>query len=173
MPRILIRPIRGRAARLDFKTILAEVGAEMDATVKPVLVEEHQKIVADWAHEVIFKARKILTRAFIAVDVWAAGDPENVKIWHYVNDGTEPHPIDAKNAPRLKFRLGYVPKTGVGGGYGGAGFATGEWRSPVHVDHPGTDAREFERHIADKMRTWFRRRIEAAFKRGVRRAWKG
>jgi len=176
MPRILIRPIRGRAARLDFNAILAEVGAEMDSTVKPVLVEEHAKIVADWAHKVVFKARKVMTKKMIAIDVWATGDPESVAIWHFVNDGTVEHDIPKKPLPYpLRFHWGgpgsYKPRTSVGGGYGGPGVATGPEVRFRKVHHPGTDAREFEKHIADKMRTWFREKIEAAFKRGIRRAW--
>jgi hypothetical protein len=178
MPRILIRPIRGRAARLDFDTILAEVGAEMDSTVKPALVEEHAKIVADWAHRPEFKARKVMTKEMIAIDVWASGDPENVKIWRYVNEGTVEHDIPKTPRP---YPLGfhwdgpgsYKPKTAVGGGYGGPGVATGPKVHFWKVHHPGNDARDFEKHIAGKMRTWFTRRIEAAFKRGVRKAWKG
>jgi len=173
MPRILIRPIRGRAARLDFQQILAEVGAEMDVTVKPALVEEHVKIVADWAHRPEFKARKVMTEKMIAVDVWATGD--NAKIWRYVNEGTEPHVIRPVHAKSLRFHWdgpgSYKPKTAVGGGYGGPGVAGGPERHFMYVNHPGNDAREFEKHIAAKMRTWFTRRIEAAFKRGVRKAW--
>lgn len=176
MPRILIRPIRGRAARLDFKALLAVVGAEMDSTVKPTLVEEHAKVVADWAHKVEFKTRKVMTEKMIAIDVWAAGDPENVDIWHYVNDGTREH--DIPKSPLLyplRFHWGgpgsYKPKTAVGGGYGGPGVSMGPEVRFKKVHHPGTDARKFEVHIANKMRTWFRKRVEAAFKRGVRKAW--
>lgn len=173
MPRILIRPIRTRAARLDFAQIVAEVGAEMDSTVKPVLIEEHAKITADWAHKVEFKARKVMTEKMIAIDVWATG--ENKAIWRYVNEGTKPHVIRPRRAKSLRFRWGgpgsYKPKTAVGGGYGGPGVPSGPERHFMYVNHPGNDAREFEKHIANKMRTWYRGRIEAAFKRGVRKAW--
>lgn len=72
------------------------------------------------------------------------------EIYGYVNDGTEPHPIVAKNAPTLVFGVPFKAKTSVrviGSGPGARGSTI---RRPKAAQHPGTDAREFDAVIAEK-----------------------
>jgi len=68
----------------------------------------------------------------------------------YVNDGTRPHDIRPRNAPRLRFQTGYKPKTVVrqiasrsGGSFGPTVYSLG-------VRHPGTEGRHFDDEIAKK-----------------------
>lgn len=72
------------------------------------------------------------------------------KIYKYVNDGTKPHIITAKNAKQLVFGVPYGAKTAVqviGSSPGSKGRTIVRKKS---VSHPGTEAREFTVVIADK-----------------------
>lgn len=72
------------------------------------------------------------------------------EIYGYVNDGTRPHIIRARNAKVLAFGTPSSPKTAprvIGSTSGGRGSTVVKVRQ---VQHPGTDAREFDATIADK-----------------------
>lgn len=72
------------------------------------------------------------------------------EIYGYVNDGTPPHPIVAKNAPTLVFGVPFKAKTAVRVIGSGAGSKGATIRRPKAVQHPGTDAREFDQVIKEK-----------------------
>jgi len=110
-----------------------------------------QRTVRTWRHRVSFKAR-----AGQGITSWAGAglnrDTFEVEtedaIWNMLNRGTRAHTIAAKPSNptgRLHFRQGgFVPKTRVQtfNSYPGA-QASGPWRHPRSVWHPGTKAREW------------------------------
>lgn len=55
--------------------------------------------------------------------------------------GTRPHVIKAKNAPLLKFKTQFTPKTTPGTLASRAGSSSPPWASKKVVNHPGTKAR--------------------------------
>jgi len=173
--KILIRRVRGRAKAPNWAAMAKEVERTMDARVKPALVKEFKKVVADWEHKPRFAARKYVNKGAIEVAVYPTGT--NKKIWRYVSEGTKPHTIRPKHAKALRFQWGgpgsYKPRTTVGPPptFGGPGAVSGGKRVAFkQVIHPGIEARNFERHIADQYRPKFRREIENALRRGARRA---
>lgn len=84
------------------------------------------------------------------------------EIYGYVNDGTEPHIIRAKNAPFLVFRTGGTAKTTVGQLKSGKGSRGNNWVSKKEVHHPGTEARKFDEIIAKRFRErWVKEANEA------------
>ena len=75
-------------------------------------------------------------------------------IYGYVNDGTRPHVIVAKNAKRLAFGPS-TPKTSVGSLSAGSGSRGGVTTFKRSVQHPGTAARQFDEAAADELqREW-------------------
>jgi hypothetical protein len=74
------------------------------------------------------------------------------EIYGYVNDGTEPHDIVAKNAPFLSFRVGGTAKTKVGSLRSGKGKRGKKFVQKRAVKHPGTEARKFDEIIAARFR---------------------
>ena len=72
------------------------------------------------------------------------------EIYGYVNDGTESHPIVAKNAPTLVFGVPFGAKTQVRVIGSGAGSRGTIIRRPKAIMHPGTVAREFDQVIKEK-----------------------
>lgn len=89
------------------------------------------------------------------------------EIYGYVSQGTRPHKIRAVNAPNLAFQTGYRAKTtprqigsSAGGPFGDSAFAK-------EVDHPGTEAREFDIAIAEKLQPEAERLIGEAAVEGI------
>lgn len=176
MPRIAFRAVRGRKRYFTASTadrLKDLLGERMDQEVKPHFLAEFDAIVADWNHKVTFAARKYIDSNSTRLAVFPTG--ANKHIYEWVTKGTAgkgkgpTYPIEPKNAPALAFQLGYVPHTSPGGGYGGAGVATGEVVFAQHVDHPGITPREFEKHVATKNEGWFSKKMEAIWKWAIRR----
>lgn len=172
MPTIAYRATRKRQKFVKAPQVKSDLADALDNEVKPKLLQRFQHVVANWQHKPIFKARKFIRIDRIWVDVFPTG--ENAKIWLFVTGGTKPHPIRAKRAPRLAFMWGghgsYKPKTRPVGKFGGPGIVVGgTLHRPIEVQHPGTEAREFEKAIRDDFRKDFSRIMNNAFRRAIRR----
>jgi hypothetical protein len=96
------------------------------------------------------------------------------KIYGYVNNGTVPHVIAAKNAKTLAFPWGgkgsYKAKTAPGKQVhnpGGGNVSGGKFVFPMAVQHPGTEARDFDKTIKKLMEPKYKRAMEAAMKEGA------
>lgn len=63
----------------------------------------------------------------------------------YVNEGTRPHRIAAKNGKALAFHTGFSPKTSPGRLQSGTGYIGGPMAFPKEVWHPGTEGRHFDK----------------------------
>lgn len=176
MAKAFLAPIKSKNRKKMLSDVDGIARAEIKAgmgRVKDALVKSHEKIVADWEHKPEFRTRLTMKGDQIALYVFPAG--EYKAIWTYVDRGTKPHKIRARNAPRLAFLVGggYEPKTlakpartVVGGGF---------VRPPTHlvrpmeVDHPGSEGRGFTEQIARDIQPAFKAEIDAAFKRAARK----
>lgn len=136
----------------------------MDTQVKPALIKSHNLVVANWKNKPVFQARKFISAERIAITVFPTGDA--AEIYTYVDQGTKPHIIAPKNGPFLSFRTGYKSKTlakparTVSGG----GVTTGPRVFAKVVHHPGNEAREFSKTIAEDIEPDFKMIIEKAFR---------
>jgi hypothetical protein len=85
------------------------------------------------------------------------------KIYGYVNEGTPPHPIPAHTPKGLAyFKTGFRAKTRVGQIKSLVGKAANkDFRRPMIVQHPGTEARKFNEVIGLK---WHKKFITACRK---------
>lgn len=168
---MLFRNVRGskrKAAIQDLNSIVRkQLEDVIEQKVKPALIKSHEIIVANWEHKPKFQSRKYIKPDKIAVNVFPTGD--NAKIWRFVNEGTRPHIIRAKNAPLLVFQTGYKSKTlakparTVSGG----GKYTGPTVRAKVVNHPGTEARNFTKEIAEDIKPSFKKEIENAFRQAA------
>lgn len=82
------------------------------------------------------------------------------EIYAYVNDGTRPHTIQPKNpdGALVFFKDGFKPKTRVKGLYSNKGRkADKNLVFLKHVDHPGTEARNYDVAVEEK---WQKRMVE-------------
>lgn len=168
--KVLFRNVRSgkhKAALLDLNNITRkQLERDLDSKVKPALIKSHNLIVANWKHKVEFQARKIIKPDSITIYVFPTGP--NLDIWTFVDQGTRPHTIRAKNKSTLKFMAGtYSPKTLARPARtvsGGGKVQGGEWRSPVVVNHPGSEGRFFSRDIAEDIKPGFRNTIDSSFR---------
>jgi hypothetical protein len=177
-----VRSGKRKAALADLSSIARkEIEDAMDKRIKPALVKSHEKIVEDWTSDVGFAARKVVRPDSITIYVFPTG--KDKMVWIYVDRGTKPHKIEAKNAPRLAFfmtteggkpvRGRYEPKTRArpartvaGGGYVPKPKT---FLRPLVVDHPGNEPRNFTAQIARDIEPFFIKEIENAFRRTARR----
>jgi hypothetical protein len=97
---------------------------------------------------------------------------EGYEKWVRLQWGTRRHPIRARRKPRLAFRWpGFLPKTTprhLGAGPGRQ--ATGPWRRPLAVMHPGTKPRRWLETLQEWLDTRTNRdRMQQALIRSMRR----
>lgn len=141
---------------------------ETDETAEEIL-SEHRKIVRDWAHKPGFRRVRFKNPNVYSIKISPTG--RYAPIWIYVDKGTKPHEIAAKNAPLLKFQTGYSARTAPVAKYNqGTGTANGAFVSKAVVQHPGTEARKFTETIIDELDPPFPDRIQAAIQRGIKKA---
>lgn len=170
--KILFRPIKGRSGHPKFTAIAEEVIATLNSEVKPALLVAFNLRVMNWEHKPEFKARGQITRTGTSVYVWPAG--KNADIWRYVSNGTRAHDIEPKGEGYpLRFMWGgpgsYKPKTKPPGKFGGPGIVMGEPVAFYKVHHPGNEPRNFEKNISKDFTPWFKRTVENAMRRGIRK----
>jgi len=170
---------RGRKAFARYPVVLEEMTAVHERELKPEFLKHFNAVVANWRHRPEFRARKVLGEAAYRLYIYPAGDAQAKQIWLWNVEGTRPHPIAAKNAPYLRFKWGgpgsYVAKTGPGGKwYGGPGrVLNGRWYAVPEVHHPGTEPREWPKVIGEKLKGFYSRTVENAWRRALRRMNQG
>lgn len=152
--------------RQELKSVVEDTSIELKGYFEGV--------VKAWTTKVRFRRVTRVSPYLISARVFAVG--KNKNIWQYVDEGTKPHVIKPKNAPRLSFKLGYSARTAPGVGKGGSpnanagtGQATGDRVFAMQVQHPGTKARQFAKTFNARLSPSYTRRIEAAIRRAVRR----
>lgn len=148
---------------------------EMKRELVPVakkLVTKFRRVVSDWQHKPSFSYRITVSRKAIRLTVFPRGENRQIFLW--VDQGTEPHIIRAKNVPFLRFQTGYSARTQPIAKYRqGDGKSHGDWASAQVVNHPGTEARDFGATYKKDMLPDFQEVKENAFKRAVQRAKRG
>lgn len=123
------------------------------------------RITDTWTTKVKFKIRLSNEQGNLVVDITTTNN-----IFRYVNEGTKPHIIRAKNAPYLRFfASGFAAKTKPGRLTSGTGAkANSDFRQVKQVDHPGTKARNYTRLIAKKYAPKFQGLMKTAIQRAVK-----
>lgn len=158
--------IRRRMIKLEdgFKD---ELKTELEPVAKK-LVTKFRRVVSDWNTKPVFSYRITVSRKSIRLTVYPKGEGRQRFLW--VDQGTEPHIIRAKNVPFLRFQTDYSARTQpVAKHHQGDGKAYGDWRSAIQVNHPGTEARKFGETFKKDMLPDFQDAKETAFKRAMRR----
>ena len=176
-PAIAIKIIRSpqrQTLLARFRDAYDEVKRSVEGPVKKQSVEIAEDIVSNWENPPKFVASLYIDEDKISLYVEPTGP--NAKKWEWTSRGTPAHLIAAgtrvkggvKN--KLLFKANYTPKTAPGPTWGGPGKASGPWVSKRVVKHPGTKPRKFEEYIGKQIKADFKREVENAFRRGVRKA---
>jgi hypothetical protein len=116
-----------------------------------VVKKEFEKTTATWkGAKPTFEIAIGLTGQDALVLVGPAGNQEGAQKWVWLNDGTKPHVIKAKNVPNLIFQTNFKPKTKVKTFASVAGKIAPPWRATQSVNHPGIEARDWTGEIAKR-----------------------
>lgn len=165
---IAARRIGKRRKRRNWVVIARAVRRHINTVERRKLLAEFKSIVLNWKGKPKFIAKMANKGGDFVLSVRPVG--KNAKKWNWVSRGTKgPYKIRAKNAKTLAFKTNYKPKTRPSGVFGGPGVATGPWRNPVEVTHPGIEPRLFEEVIAKRFAPMYRRRIENLIRREIRK----
>lgn len=149
MPLKVIIP---KSLAMDPKRMIRAIENGLDGSAKAALID-FQVTVQTWTNKPDFEISASPGQRTIGTDD---------EIYGYVNDGTRPHIIRAKNGKALSFGVPSSPKTKVRviGSSGGSRGSTQVARA--YVNHPGTEAREFDEVIAEKWRELLPRTMQRA-----------
>jgi len=172
MPKVAARFHRSRKRFVNHPVVREMMEAVHDNEIKPTFIRDFDRVVANWNNKPGFAGRKHIDADGFRVYVFPTGSEQVKRIWTFNVEGTRPHPIFPRNAPMLVFERGsYLPKTGPGGKwYGGPGKVVGgQTVRSFGVMHPGTEAREWPKVIAEKRKSYYSRTVENAWKRALRR----
>ncbi len=126
---------------------------------------EYEKTTKTWRRKPVFETLIGLTRKGGGEASVLVGTDH--PIYGYVDEGTDPHPIDARGAPYLVFRRKFTPKTSRGQIGSRRGSRSGGWVSKKHVNHPGIKARNFTLTIAARRKGPFVRNMRKANERAT------
>lgn len=135
-----IKAIIPRELLLDPKRLVRGLENGLTASAKAAKVD-FDTTTQTWARRPAFTIEEQPGQRTISTDN---------EVYGYVNDGTRPHIIRAKNGKVLVFGTPHSAKTAVRVIGSGAGSRGTTMVKVKQVRHPGTDAREFDAVIAEK-----------------------
>ena len=134
--------------------------AKIERAINNALNETALAVKADFG--VITQTWKSRPSFNIRSGEWERIISTNSEIFGYVDEGTRPHRIEPRNAPRLSFQSGYARKTvphviasRPGGAFGGTVYSLG-------VNHPGFEGAHSAEEIAKKWTREFPRQMDRA-----------
>lgn len=147
MPQIKLTPIKPKrlnegAMRAQLLLGLKRIGLDIR--------QNFESTVDTWRRKPVFEP--------YGVQVQTSGNIAKVEtlteseVYRWVSKGTKPHKIVPVNVPQLVFPGTFTPKTKPGTILAGPGFSGPpiEYRGAEGVNHPGVEAREFEKQIKDR-----------------------
>ena len=148
------------AFRMEILNELRRVGAAMK--------HDYETTTQTWNHKPVFETKISLPQGTPGVEV--STDDE---IYGYVNYGTRPHVILPKSGGPLVFRSDYTPKTAPRWIGSGAGGSSGDLVFAKAVNHPGTEARDFDKTLKEEWQPEFERAMQDAMDRAAAKCGHG
>jgi hypothetical protein len=157
-------PILPKVAKLiDPVRLQRELKDALDHTAN-IVKDDFEKTVRTWINKPGFrKAGPLLTRDSLQMAVYT-----NHELYTYVTRGTPPHLIRPRRSRRLRFQTGFKAKTRPRVISSRAGGASGPVAFARAVQHPGTQARDFDIEIARRRQKNHENLIRLAIRRSLR-----
>ena len=147
-----------------FKAAMAKAAKRAGKDIK----KDFEATTKTWKHKVKFT---VVSSVDPNVEVLVGTDDE---IYGYVNYGTKPHLIFPKKPGGvLAFPSSYTAKTKPRVIGSTAGGPSGPIMIRPYVEHPGTEAREFDKVIQQKWTPRFKRLMEQAMSRAAKASGHG
>jgi hypothetical protein len=162
---LLVKPIN--PSKFNSNVFMDEFTAEANSISADILLD-FELTTATWKHKVKFERLVQIGPAEIVILV---GTDDT--IYGYVTKGTKKHIIKPRPENKrglLFFNRPFVPKTKPGKMVASVGYIGPDLATARQVKHPGNEARKFDEQIQKKWRPIFKKRVEAAIKRAVKKS---
>lgn len=121
-----------------FQALQTETGPQMMKLFKPT--------VQGWSRPPAFLQSGHSWLSEVAVRVYTRGE-----VYRYVNSGTPPHRIEPRRARMLRFQPGYRAGTRPRVLSSSKPQRFGDYISAGAVNHPGIQARDFDKEVAERV----------------------
>lgn len=145
-----------------FRRVARQLPNTLDEAVRQSALDAQAMFgatIATWKHQPTFEMQHEATGRW--------GIKTDSEIYHWVDVGTPPHTIAAKNVAYLKFTVPFSPKTKPRYITSFAGSRGDHWVSKRSVQHPGIRARQFSQIIAQRAQAPTANRLRAALKAAI------
>lgn len=160
MTKILLRSITPKGKIFDLSQFDRQVTNALNDTIQTAK-RDFEKTVATWSKKPTFNVRRA-SASKLEAQVFTVNE-----IYGYVVRGTKPHTITARRAPALRFQSGFTSKTIPRKISSRRGGRSGPMVSAKTVHHPGTEARDFDTVIAEKLKPVLAKEIRKAIKKAT------
>lgn len=150
MPKFSMKSIKPKTTVGNYKATLKAIEAAKIAETEDV-VKDFEKTWKTWRHK---------PRVTVRITKDGAETRVNDQVWNWLDQGTKPHVIMPRRAKRLRFQLGFTPKTRVGSLSSGGGGSSGPTVFSRGVNHPGTKARGWSELIQEASEKRFPGRVQ-------------
>lgn len=132
------------------------------------IIQDFEKTVEGWQERPQFTYRSIVNSQRVAIQVFPTGRGKSQ--YELVSSGSPPHSITSKRPGGfLTFQTGYSSATTAGSLTSRSKRRFGGFMKPYYVNHPGFEAREFPKLIADKNKDKFAADMQDAVNEATKR----
>jgi hypothetical protein len=146
---------------IAIKNLERNVEAALRGPAKRIMKKEMNKTVKNWDTPIQMVGRYSNIKGAVgSMLVFPRG--EGRRFWAILDQGAKGRTIAAVNAPALRYRPGYAPKTRPGGRWGGSGRRSGPLITAKSVNWPGIEARNFEKEVAKNVEPELVKIVQAA-----------
>lgn len=148
-------------ADIHVQTAIAQ--AQRNIT-RPDLLRMFYDTTEGWKTNVVFKDKQIMNSRRIAMQVFPYGRGKGV--YSIVTLGSPAHDITSRRG-LLHWQTGYRSATRPGQLMSSSSHRFGSWKYGITVNHPGFQAREFDRFIAEQYYPKFIEDMQEAVNKAV------
>jgi hypothetical protein len=136
-----------RSFEAALKAVRGEIEYRLDIAARLTMNNQGQRltdVTKKWKNKLVFRLKLKPSVTGTKYQMVAEGSGNALRIFGYVDKGTDAHVILPKNGRYLRFRTGYSALTApIANANAGSGKATGPEVFSRGVIHPGIKAREF------------------------------
>lgn len=147
----------------DSQAAIQRIAAAQRSKTAPKLKRLFKETTEGWNHQPNWSQQQTIGRDFIAMKVWPSG--EHAEQYRLVNNGAPSHMIAPRRARVLRFQTGYRAGTRPRVLRSRAYQRFGRYISTSLVNHPGFEAREFDRLVAETHEPEFWNDMQDAFRK--------
>ena len=138
---------RYRSLEAALKAVEGEILNRVETAAKLTMNNQAERlsdVTKRWSNKIVFRVMVKPSVTGTRYQMVAEGSEKALRIWNYVDKGTDEHIILPKKGRFLRFRTGYSPLTApIANPRAGSGRSSGNVVFSRGVIHPGSEAREF------------------------------